>query len=141
MNTILKIIEKKGGMEALKAAGHFEIERKGYMTLNIDYIGKGPNGHDAIAVAHNYIQNGDVMADPDMQMEVAPGVRGLKIETTLYPYTFQNDSMGLFQRVYECDENGKPVGVRTGLKKQLNAFLRTWGANLRAQGFLKAAAS
>ena len=36
-------------------------------------------------------------------------------------------------------DDGKPKGVRTRLKRELASFVRTWGANLRKQGFLKAA--
>ena len=132
MNTIMKIIEAKGGLQKLEEVGYFKVEVKGYMALSIDFLGKGPNGLPMVAIAHNYIQNGDVMADPDMQVEIGP-------DNKLYPVTYQQDGLGLFQRVYDLDESGKPVGVRLGLRKQLNAFLRTWGANLRRQGFLAAA--
>ncbi len=136
VNTILAIIEKRGGIEKLKADGAWKIktDSKSIMPLNIDYIGKGPNGHDAIAVAHNYLQNGDVMADPDMQMEIADFLRGPE----LYPYTFQQDP-GIYQEIYTLDETGKVKGVRVKLQKELRSFVRTWGANLRKQGFLKAA--
>jgi len=135
MNTILRIIEAKGGLEKLEADGSWKIKSGSYMDLNIDFLGKGPNGLPMVAIAHNYIQNGDVMADPDMQVEIGQGLKGLE----LFPVTFQNDGVGLFQRVYECDESGKVTGFRPKLKKQLRGFLRMWGANLRSQGFLRVA--
>ncbi|MCH7782897.1 hypothetical protein IID62_07490 [candidate division KSB1 bacterium] len=134
MNTILKIIEKRGGMDSLKEAGHIKVESGSYMPLSIDYLGKGPNGFDMISVAHNYIQNGDVMADPDMQVEVAQGLKELE----LHPVTFQQDGLGLYQEVYEM-KDGKVTGIRLRLKADLRKFLRTWGTNLRRQGFLAAA--
>lgn len=135
MNTILGIIEKKGGLKKLEAEGHFKIKVKGYMDLSIDFIGKGPNGLPMIAVSHNFIQNGDVMADPDMQVEVGQGLKGPE----LFPVTYQQSSLSIYQEVYTTDAEGKAVGVRTRLKMQLRSFLRTWGANLRRQGFLAAA--
>ena len=130
-NAIVEIIEEQGGLEKLKEVGHFKIVNSPYMDLNIDYIGKGPNGHPMIAIAHNYIQNGDVMADPDMQVEIYCDL--------LFPVTYQQDSLGIFQEVYETDEKGKAVGVRPKLKTQLKSFLEKWCSNLRKQGFIEAA--
>ena len=136
---ILKIVDAFGGMDALEKKA-IKVEVRGYHMLTIDYIGRGPNGHPAIAVAHRYEQNGDLMADPDMQMEIAPALRGLKIvPDELHPYTFQQDSLGLYQQVYDYGEDGKPKGVRVKLKKDLAAFMRLWDKNLAAQGFVKAA--
>ncbi len=131
MNTILEIVEKHGGLKQLEEEGHFKIVRKPFMDLNIDYLGKGPNGFPMIAVAHNFIQNGDVMADPDIQVEIVNG--------ELWPVTYQLDSMGIFQAVYQLDDKGKIVGVRSVLKQELLDFLDQWGKTLKDQGFLETA--
>jgi hypothetical protein len=47
------------------------------MRLVVEYIGQGPRGLPAIAVAHYYEQNGDAMRDPEMVFEVNPDEEGL----------------------------------------------------------------
>ena len=128
MNTIMKIINVLGGLEALKKQESFKIKNEPYMDLNIDYICLGPNGRPMISVAHNFIQNGDLMADPDMEIEILDG--------EMFPLTFQMDSLGLFQNVYEIDGKGGISGVNHKLKKELGKFLNQWGKNLERQGFL-----
>ena len=134
MNTILKIIEKHGGLEALKTNGHLKIENPPYMALSIDYLCDGPHKQPMIAVAHNYEQNGDIMADPDMQLEIGPDING---ELTLYPISYQNDGLGIAQSVYVI-RNGQLIGYYSKLKKELSAFLKVWEKNLCQQGFLTA---
>ncbi len=114
------IIDEKGNIqfkEALKLKSH------GFMDLNFDYIEKNEQG-EVIAMAHNYIQNGDVMADPDMQVRIIPEMHSIEA------LTFQMDNPPVFQQVYP-EKN--TVNMR--LKKELNTFLETWLKNLIDQGF------
>lgn len=138
MNTILQIIENHGGIETLKEKGHIKIklEYAGVMPLSIDYLGTGPHGYPMIAVAHNYIQNGDVMADPDMQLEIVPSPEHPEV-MDLEPLTYQQDGLGLYQSVYNLDENGKAKSFYPKLRLELLSFLKTWSRNLREQGFLE----
>lgn len=97
-----------------------KIESKPYMPLSIDMIAK-----DTIAMAHNYIQEGDVMADPDMEIRIIPEMKMIEA------LTYQQDGLGIFQRVYT--EDGKRFYPK--LKKDLNSFLGQWLNNLINQGF------
>jgi len=96
-----------------------------FMDLNLDYLISTEKGI-VIAMAHNFIQNGDVMADPDMEIRIVKGA--LMVEALSY----QLDSMGIFQQVY-ADEAETKYYPR--LKKELNSFLNTWLKNLICQGF------
>ena len=129
MKTVEQIIEAKGGLEALKA-NSIKIKNGGYMDLVIEYVGKGPRGLDLISVAHYFEQNGDLMSDPEMTFERAE-IGGL------YPVSYTQHSLGLYQ-VAIWTEDGKTYH-KPGLVRQLSAFAKTWSANLRNQGFLKAA--
>jgi len=96
-----------------------------YMDLSVDVLNaKDADGNKIIAMAHNYIQNGDVMADPDMEIKIFPE---LKMAEAL---TYQQDGLGIFQRVYSGEYT-----VNIKLKKQLNLFLNQWLTNLKNQGF------
>ena len=106
--------------------GNIKLKSDGYMDLNIDFLFSGIKGDYVIALAHNYLQNGDVMADPDMEIKVMPR---FKMAEAL---TFRQDGvLALNQRVYEVVD-GK-VMVKPRLKKELNSFLSGWLLNLKKQ--------
>lgn len=114
------IINAKGELqfkEALKLKSH------GYMDLNFDEIETDGQGQ-VIAMAHNYIQEGDVMADPDMTIRIIPEM--LSIEAL----TFQMSNPPIYQDVYP-EKN--TVNMR--LKKEPNSFLEQWLTNIISQRF------
>ena len=120
---LLKIIPS---IKDMKIGDYLKLKRDGFMDLNINVLSNS-NEEIIFSLSHNSLQNGDVMADPDME------VRLLKKHSFLDALTFKNDYMGVFQQVY-FEQDGKKY-VRTRLRKQLNSFLRTWLINLKNQGF------
>jgi len=122
--TALGIIDADGKptfTEALK------IKNEPYMDLNLDMLYE-EDGNYTIAMAHNYIQNGDVMADPDMEIKIIPG---MKMAEAL---TFRQDGgLPINQQVYHMIDGKMMVSPR--LKKDLNSFLGMWTLNLKKQGF------
>ena len=80
------------------------------MDLHVDNL-----LNNTISLAHNGKQNGDVMADPDMQVWIHPDHKEAEA------MTFQNDYLGIFQEVYP-----EPGKYRPKLKKDLNDFLADW---------------
>jgi hypothetical protein len=69
------------------------------MDLNVDRLSE-----NMIALAHNGIQNGDVMADPDVQVIIYSGTKSAA------GITFQNDYVGIYRmRVITSDSNVKSV--------------------------------
>ena len=67
------------------------------------------------------------MADPDMEVKI--NHKQLMAEAL----SFQNDYMGIYQRVYT-----EPNKVDLKLKRDLNQFLNDWLNNLTNQGFKRA---
>jgi uncharacterized protein YqiB (DUF1249 family) len=118
----LGIINDKGELQFTDA---ISLESKPFMNLNIDHLShKDADGNIVIAMAHNFIQHGDVMADPDMEIRIIPEMRSVEA------LTYQLDSMGIFQEVYPDSKH-----VNTKLKKDLNSFLEKWLINLIQQQF------
>jgi len=122
--TTIGIIDKDGKPtfdEALK------LKSSGFMDLNLDRLYE-KDGKYTIAMAHNYTQNGDVMADPDMEIRITPS---MKMAEAL---SFRQDgSIPINQHVYE-EIDGKTM-VYPRLKKELNTFLSGWLLNIKKQGF------
>ena len=96
-------------------------EGSGYMPLIIERIGE-----DEISVSHTYLQNGDVMYDPEMTFRID------KDKGTLEPLTYQQDAMGLYQQVYP--EPGKWIPK---LRNDLSAFTEQWLNNIIQQSRAK----
>jgi uncharacterized protein YqiB (DUF1249 family) len=104
------IINESGKMQA----DYMKFISPGLMPLNVDKLTS-----DTIALAHNGKQNGDVMADPDMEIRIYPNI---KMAEAL---TFRNDYIGIYQEVYP-----EPGKYYPKLKRELNGFLNDWLKNM-----------
>lgn len=100
-----------------------------FMDLNLDFLISDEKGL-VISMAHNFIQNGDVMADPDMEIRI---VRGTQMVEAL---SYRQDALGINKHVYNENE----TQFDPQLKKELNEFLNKWLNNLIRQGFSGGAA-
>lgn len=100
-----------------------------FMDLNFDLL-QVTDDFARIALSQYGTQNGDAMADPDMELKVYFSEEGGMVEVLHY----QNDYLHVFQRVYRYDENGVATHVNQNLKKQLIAFLNTWLRTALKQG-------
>ena len=92
-----------------------------FMPLSVDTLYR-EGQRLRIALAHNFEQNGDLVADPDMEIRV-----DLEAET-VEALTFQDQLV--YQEVYPA-----PGKVRLDLQASLNSFLSTWLSNIRSQRF------
>ena len=96
-----------------------------FMDLNLDFLISADKGI-VISMAHNFVQNGDVMADPDMEIRI------VKSAQMVEALSYRQDAMGINDSVY-TDEAEMRFSPR--LKKELNRFLNTWLKNLINQRF------
>lgn len=104
---------------------HATLSADGFMDLSIEWIGE-----DRLAIAHYGEQNGDLMADPDMELIVNFD------RQEVLPATYQNDYLGVFQEIYLEGNRWRPK-----LSRELTSFLNTWLRNLEFQGHVLAKAS
>ena len=116
-------------LDAVDAAGgHKHFNADGFMDLVIenlqftDYAGRV-----VYFISHYGEQNGDLMADPGM--EIAVDFEAGRIT----PRTFRNDYMGLYQEVFK-EVNGRWY-YSQHLLTDLDAFLWQWLKNIDMQGF------
>ena len=93
---------------------------------NLEYT--DADGHPVYGMMHYYIQNGDLMRDPDMTFSVNDA------DGTICPLTYQQDSFGLYQEVFRQGDNGR-LRYAPGLLAELDSFLRIWSTNILEQGF------
>jgi len=124
LKTVARIIEKHGGLEALKRRP-IRVENPPYLPLVIEYLGNGPRGYPLVSVAHTYHQNGDTLYDPEMQFEVTA--------SKWLPVSYRQDNLGVRQEAVWVTH--RQVQIVPRLVRDLSRFARTWDRNLRAQGF------
>lgn len=104
------------------------LEADGFMPLSLNYLYADGPGRYVISMAHNGIQNGDLMADPDMEIRIDTAAG------TAEPLTFRNDYLGLYQEVYKTINGQKMYSRR--LRTDLDEFLYLWLTNIENQGFI-----
>lgn len=103
------ILDENGIMQA----EYYKFKCEGLMDLSVDNL-----LYDKIALAHNGLQNGDLMADPDVEVQLYPEKQEAEA------LTFQNSYLGIYQEVYDGDK------CNMKLKKDLNIFLDDWLSNI-----------
>jgi len=110
------------GLRDLKPGDYRKSGAPGFMDLHLDVLTRTKE-ELRIALAHNYQQNGDTIADPDMEIRVylIPGWE--KAEALTYQDARRYD---------EVYPNPNLVNLR--VKKSLNDFLTQWLKNLKDQG-------
>jgi hypothetical protein len=129
MRNVQKIIDTHGGMRALKQRP-IRLQLPGFMRLVIEHVGTGPRGGELVSVAHYGEQNGDLMRDPEIVFEVVAG--------QWQPVSIQMDYVGSYREAVFVGEDGK-VYVRPAEVRDIQAFVRVWDRNIKAQGFVDAA--
>jgi hypothetical protein len=113
---------------AENAGGHIHFIAPGFMDLVIeDLCYNDDMGNKVFSVSHYGKQNGDLMADPDMEIAVD------EKEKRIIPRTFRNDYLGIMQEVF-CVVDGQKC-YRRRLMVDLDCFLWEWSKNLEMQGF------
>lgn len=114
-----KAIERiaKGLLEG--EVDYMKFESKGFMTLVFEKIGE-----NEISIAHYYEQEGDLVQDPEMTLQVD------KERKMVFALTYYQPALGINQRVYP--QKGHII---KSLRKELNNFLNQWLRNINLQGY------
>ena len=90
----------------------------GFMDLSLDVLSTEEPAVYRVALAHYFKQNGDLCADPDME------IRLYQAQELAEALTFQMANPALYQEVYP-----EPNRVNAKLKSELNEFLNYWLGN------------
>lgn len=125
MPTISAIIANHGGLNALSQQ-IIRVENPPYMPLVIEFAGHGPRGHILVSVAHTFVQNGDVVYDPEMEFEITA-------DGEWHPISWQQGDSRHEAVWVTCGQ----VQVAPRILRELEQFAKMWDKNLRVQGFIK----
>ena len=122
--TIYRKLDRLGAIAAIEAGQDYAKSQLGgaFMDLNMDVLDRRAD-HIVIALSHYFEQNGDLCADPDMEIRIYPARRMAEA------LAFQQAIPPIYQEVYPAPGKVAPV-----LKRELNSFLNTWLGNCIQQG-------
>ena len=114
-------------IEGLEVYGHRKIENSNgtFMAVVVEVIGMD-KGCKRVSIAHYYEQNGDLMADPEMEFLVREEAEFAQA------VTFRQDSLGLHQEARWTAEDGREL-CRPRLLSDINSFAATWMRNIKQQ--------
>ena len=113
---------------------HRRFESPGFMPLVVEFLHyTDRHGAPVYSLSHYGEQNGDLMADPDMELAIDTEAG------TIEPLTFRNDYMGMYQEVYKRSPSGQLL-YSPRLRSELDDFLRQWLGNIQQQGYTREAA-
>ena len=99
-----------------KGSFHVRFEKTGYQPLVIERHG------DMISVAHYFEQNGDLIADPDVELH-HPSWVPTGITQAYFGY-----------RSKFIEREGRTF-IDTNFHRQVSSFLTLWARNIKAQGW------
>lgn len=139
MKNVAGIIELHGGLEELRSRPiRVEPPCSGLMRLCVERVGIGPRAMPQVSVAHYFIQNGDLMADPDLVFEVDPDEDGpLSWKTGVWgPVQFTQHATGTYQEAVFVRDGKVMMSAR--LVDSLKSFTRMWDRDIRSQGYVAA---
>lgn len=125
MQKLITEITAKYGVDLETDQVALKLELPGLMPLVIETPWRGE-----VAVGHTFVQNGDLMYDPEVVFMITPF--GWKVlEYTQHP-------LGIYQRFGE--KTGENVRYRLGelrnVKHVIDFVEHLWADNLRSQGYL-----
>ena len=123
-NTNFKLMIQVLGNEFWKNES-LKLTSDGYMPLCYDTLYNNDLGV-VVGLMHTYVQNGDIMRDPDMEIVLKFHAHG---EHEALPMYYRNDGMGVFRKT--TLEDGTICWPEM---EDQSDFLEMWLKNLISQG-------
>ena len=122
-----KVMNKLVAM-AKANGGHVKIDNggKGIMAVCVELVSVAGQP-ERYSVSHYWEQNGDLMADPEMEFHVHGG--------RYYPVTFNQAPQFYQKAVEEWDAAGEPVRYRRRIQREMAEFAGRWMLNIKEQQF------
>ena len=118
--SIERILQAHGLLEDFNTNTEFHarFEKGGYDPLVIERLGS-----ERVSVAHYFVQNGDLMADPDIVFDFE----------TWCPIEITQAPVGVYRRKF-FERNGKQY-VDVSFHRDVMALVNVWAKNLRFQAW------
>src|SRR5450759_1131967 len=103
LQRIIKSIARKHGFDLMATEGHLKLSNGSFTPLDI-----GKNGKYLVSVAHNLVENGDTIADPDILFTMYNGV-WIPVEITQIPSYIFGRQLGGYRCVAKLEADGHTI--------------------------------
>jgi len=97
-----------------------------FMAVHVDFIHANEHGKH-FAIAHHYLQQGDVMNDPEIVFLLAA------TDNQVYPLTFRQDGSFLIEQVTAIADDGESIRSNPEQQIDLTRFSNMWMKNINEQ--------
>ena len=130
MQKMIETLATRAGVDIYETEAYLKITvGQSFMPLVIENI-----GNNEIAVGHFYVQNGDVVYDPEVIFFVGWKNSLANLGGSWIPVSIQHAPPFGYHRYVE--HNGHEItGLNARGQRELGTFVNQWIKNLRAQGF------
>jgi hypothetical protein len=123
---------------------HLKMENEPFLPLTIECIGLDvgtPYGAGKLySLCHYYVQNGDLMQDPEMCFVIVDN----RTESeqypellSIFPYMYQLAALGIFQESILM-ENNRLTKFNRRMQNEHTVFANQWLRNIKSQGYANA---
>ncbi len=129
----------------MNGAQHLKIQNESFMPLTIERVGEDIDtlwGNGSLySLCHYYVQNGDLMQDPEMCFIVVDKRQDATAweQAEIRPYLFQQANLGIYQESILFKGN-RPDKYDRKMQADHTVFANQWLSNIEQQGFLNAPA-
>jgi len=96
-----------------------------FMSVSVEVIFEDDK-YKVISLAHYFLQNGDLMADPEMCFLFS------KTHGVYFPIYYKQDTMGVEEESVEI-RDGEILGVNILMQKEHTRFANMWLKNIKNQ--------
>jgi hypothetical protein len=132
-------------IDSLQGEDYRKILNEPYMPLTLERIGLDVitewGKADQYSLCHYYVQNGDLMKDPEMcffAIDERNGIAADYSKVKIAPYSFESSSTGYYEASIEMEDN-EVTTVNKEQQKDQTEFANDWMTNIKDQGFLNQA--
>ncbi|MBN8876783.1 MAG: hypothetical protein J0I32_04500 [Sphingobacteriales bacterium] len=121
---------------------HIKLERESFMPLSFERIQDDvttPYGMGHVySLMHTYVQNGDLMRDPEVCFIVVDNRTEPKQYDLIdiYPLLYRQDNLGLYEESIRIEGSAVTSFIKTWQDSHV-AFANQWLVNISQQGFLQ----
>jgi hypothetical protein len=109
----------------------YRFQSSGFMDLIVETWRVGEWLH--VSMAHYYMQEGDMMADPEIEFRVRKVANG-KAGWEVQPIHYQQDNLALYQQAMNYQDG--QLMVKPKLQRELRNFLEYWVTNIKGQDYV-----
>lgn len=132
MKNVWKIVNMFGGLQKFKHV-RILLPSRAMMPLVIERCGDGPTDNPLFSVAHYYEQNGDLMRDPEVELEMFLGDDG---ESQFNPISYLQDKLGIYHRCFWKDYDSGKLYRHPSLQREIRSFMNQWDREIQRHGYL-----